>query len=117
MNEYWLAVPTAALIVLLFATMNEIANDIEEPFKFYPALIPLQLRQMQFNERLIAICDTRRPLGFADVLKDIYNPRGYDECNRAVFKVRVMFSMPFNVFMTHMHRTINRWKDSLFVRN
>ena len=87
MNEYWLAVPTAGLTVLLFATMNEIANSIEEPFKFYPALIPLRLKQMQFNERLIAISDTRRPMGFADVLKDVNNPRGYLECKRSLFKV------------------------------
>lgn len=88
MTEYWLAVPTAGLTVLLFATMNEIANSIEEPFKFYPSLIPLRLKQMQFNERLIAISDTRRPLGFADVLKDVVNPRGYLECKRSLFKVR-----------------------------
>jgi hypothetical protein len=87
-NEYWLAVPTTFLLVLLFATMNEIANAIEEPFKYYPALIPLQLKQLEFNERLIAISDTRRPLGFADVLKDIHSPGAYLECKRAVFKVR-----------------------------
>lgn len=87
MNEYWLAVPTSAFTVLLYATMNEIANFIEDPFKYYPTLIPLRLKQMQFNERIIAISDTRRPLGFADVLKNLHNPHGYLELKSTAFKV------------------------------
>jgi hypothetical protein len=55
----------AVMSVQTFAMMNEIANDIEDPF-VHDAAIPFRPLQFRFNERLLAIRQTKRPRGIAD---------------------------------------------------
>lgn len=87
-NQPILAAMVSFISVLAFTTLHEISNRIEDPFKSYPPLVPLDLKQLQFNEVLVAITDTRRPLGFADLLKNVHDDRGYAALFNAEFTVR-----------------------------
>lgn len=40
----------------------------------------MQLKQISFNERMLAIMDVRRPLGPSDVLKSVSNPASFQAC-------------------------------------
>lgn len=95
-NEWWLAFCVTFITALAFASINDIANRVEEPFKYNPYLIILDEEQLKFNERLIAISDTRRPLGFADILQDVHDDDGYTAIRKAWFQVH-------NLISYHMH--------------
>lgn len=60
--------------------LHTISRHSEVPCRFYPNLIPLQLKQVSFNERLLAIMDSRRPMGPADVFKNVTNPVPFQAC-------------------------------------
>lgn len=48
--------------------------------RFFPNLIRLQLNQIVFNERLLALMDARRPMGPADIFKNITDPFPMQAC-------------------------------------
>jgi predicted membrane chloride channel (bestrophin family) len=66
-NHTVLAACTAALAVQAYIMMNEIANDVEDPFHYDPNQLPLPQMQYRLNERLLAVAQTHRPLAFTDV--------------------------------------------------
>jgi hypothetical protein len=65
---------TAFCAVLAFASMNEIANDIEEPFNFYPPKIDFYKYQFAFNERILAITETQIPEGYVGYHSHEWSP-------------------------------------------
>lgn len=81
---------TAFCAVLAFATMNEIANDIEEPFAFYPPKIDLWQFQFVFNERLLAIMETTIPEGYVTYYSHDWSPTQFTGgSGKARHKVRI----------------------------
>jgi hypothetical protein len=83
MAAFWIHHPVLCVFVTFvtvwgFAVLHEIANSMEEPFRFYPDVMHLDEKQININERLIAVSSTRRPLGFADFLRDIHNHVPYE---------------------------------------
>lgn len=57
----------SAVAVQTYIMMNEVANDIEDPFHYDPNQLPLPQMQYRLNERLLAVSKTERPLAFTDV--------------------------------------------------
>ena len=57
----------SAMAVQTYIMMNEVANDIEDPFHYDPNQLPLPQMQYRLNERLLAVSKTERPLAFTDV--------------------------------------------------
>lgn len=57
----------SAAAVQTYIMMNEVANDVEDPFHYDPNQLPLPQMQYRLNERLLAVSKTERPLAFTDV--------------------------------------------------
>jgi predicted membrane chloride channel (bestrophin family) len=55
------------IAVQTYIMMNEVANDVEDPFHYDPNQLPLPQMQYRLNERLLAVSKTERPLAFTDV--------------------------------------------------
>jgi hypothetical protein len=53
--------------VQTYIMMNEVANDVEDPFHYDPNQLPLPQMQYRLNERLLAVSKTERPLAFTDI--------------------------------------------------
>jgi predicted membrane chloride channel (bestrophin family) len=77
MDAWWLVMMGTFLVVWAYATLDEIALHLEEPFKGNSNLIPLSVRQYMLNERLIAIMNTRRPLSAADYVRNVLKRAAY----------------------------------------
>lgn len=61
-----LAVVLDMISVVTYYVLNEVARDLEDPFLYDPNDLPLANYQFHFNERLIAIHGTRKPITPAD---------------------------------------------------
>lgn len=49
------------LTLMSYFALNELAKDMEDPFIFDPNDLPLVRHHYDFNERLLAVANTRRP--------------------------------------------------------
>eukprot|EP01026_Neomeris_dumetosa_P066766 TRINITY_DN647_c0_g1_i12.p2 TRINITY_DN647_c0_g1~~TRINITY_DN647_c0_g1_i12.p2 ORF type:complete len:182 (-),score=20.45 TRINITY_DN647_c0_g1_i12:1126-1671(-) len=58
----WLAALITFISVCTYWTLNEVAQDLEDPFWYDPNNLPLAYYQYAFNERIIVISRTKRPL-------------------------------------------------------
>ena len=58
---------TTFFLILTYTMLNEVARDVEDPFHYDPNELPLPQMQYKLNERLLAVTQTQRPLGFTDV--------------------------------------------------
>jgi predicted membrane chloride channel (bestrophin family) len=88
MQSWLMALASSFIVVGVYATLHEIALQMEEPFSWYPNMIPLSHRQYSLNERLIAMRHARRPVTFADYLADVHDGAGYER-SKDTFKCRV----------------------------
>ncbi|CAD7701187.1 unnamed protein product [Ostreobium quekettii] len=57
-----LAAATSFASVLTHYALNELARDLEDPFIYDPNDLPLAAFQWKFNQKLLALSQTRRPL-------------------------------------------------------
>lgn len=54
------------ITLLVHFSLNEVALDLEDPFVFDPNDLPLLETHYAFNERLLAVACTNRPIGPAE---------------------------------------------------
>eukprot|EP01023_Acetabularia_acetabulum_P024927 TRINITY_DN2394_c0_g1_i2.p1 TRINITY_DN2394_c0_g1~~TRINITY_DN2394_c0_g1_i2.p1 ORF type:complete len:530 (+),score=43.52 TRINITY_DN2394_c0_g1_i2:220-1809(+) len=64
----WLACLLTFLAVSTYWTLNEIARDLEDPFWYDPNDLPLAYYQYAFNERILVISRTQRPLSNTEAM-------------------------------------------------
>lgn len=58
---------TSACVLIVLRFLVQASTDIEDPFHDDPNELPLPQIQYKFNERLLAIAHTNRPVSFTDV--------------------------------------------------
>ncbi|GMH35646.1 hypothetical protein BSKO_03514 [Bryopsis sp. KO-2023] len=81
----WLSVMLAFISLMTHFALNELAKDMEDPFIYDPNDLPLAKHHYDFNERMLAIARTSRPLscierdGFClkSHVKRLVRPRSY----------------------------------------
>jgi hypothetical protein len=56
-----------AILQVRASTRVQVARDVEDPFHYDPNELPLPQIQYRFNERLLAVSRTARPVAFTDV--------------------------------------------------
>jgi hypothetical protein len=77
-NNTVVAATASAIAVCTYIMMNEVANDIEDPFHYDPNQLPLPQMQYRLNERLLAVSKTERPLAFTD-FGALLGPRNFPQ--------------------------------------
>lgn len=62
----WLAFMLTVFAVTTYHALNEVARDLEDPFLYDPNDLPMARHQWAFNERILAISATQRPMTKTD---------------------------------------------------
>ncbi|GMH38627.1 hypothetical protein BSKO_06511 [Bryopsis sp. KO-2023] len=58
----WLAFILTVFAVMTYHALNEVARDLEDPFIYDPNDLPMARHQWAFNERIVALSSTKRPI-------------------------------------------------------
>lgn len=62
----WLAFILTVFAVMTYHALNEVARDLEDPFIYDPNDLPMARHQWAFNERILALSGTKRPITAVD---------------------------------------------------
>mmetsp|Transcript_31456 Transcript_31456/g.57132 ORF Transcript_31456/g.57132 Transcript_31456/m.57132 type:complete len:411 (-) Transcript_31456:850-2082(-) len=72
LKQSWIGVMMSFVTILTYWSLNEVANEMEDPFGYDPNDLPLSCFQYDLNKQLIASTWKFRPHYFDEIERDLY---------------------------------------------